>query len=78
MPSSRRIKEVNMWSFVSIMVSDTEKIDQFLRDNYEPFAVSPDTRSERVWLKKEVDETNYESSKPKPRASRRVAPKSKG
>ena len=49
-----------MWSLVTTLVSDKEKVEQYLSQGYEPFTVSSDPRGERVWLKKELTPEDIE------------------
>ena len=68
-----------MWNVVSVRTDRPEDVSPYLKDGYEPFAVSTNYNLTTLWLRKEV---NFEipDKRPKPvkRASRRTAKKSKG
>jgi len=67
-----------MWEVASVSINDAEKVTAYLRDNYEPFAVTADYRGERIWLRKELKDDKVPSTVSKrhePRTSRKPAAK---
>lgn len=42
-----------MWELASAAVYDAEKVEEYLREGYEPFAVSED-RGARIWFKRQM------------------------
>lgn len=47
-----------MWKLASVSVRNNEQVEYYLRQGYEPFAVTSEYGGERLWLKcKEVKET---------------------
>ena len=61
-----------MWQFVRVVAKDPIKVGAYLKDGYEPFAVSVDKYDqETVWLRKETDEIPSEPEKLKPGTSRK-------
>lgn len=78
-----------MWELTSTIVTDRERIEYYLKGNYEPFAVTTaDIGGERVWFRRylppeviitgEKIEIRDQQPKPIEKPSRRVAPKTKG
>lgn len=68
-----------MWDLVKVQSSDVKGVEKYLRDGYEPFAVSFDNYSDTLWLKKEVpDEVHskrHESDKGKGGGAAKTAKK---
>jgi len=60
-----------MWELATAMVKDKVNVETYLKEGYEPFAITQD-REERIWLKRKVKNEVYisKSRKPKRKSSR--------
>jgi len=45
-----------MWKFGAASTGEPARIEWYLREGYEPFTVTTDMPSDKIWFKKEVKE----------------------
>ena len=68
-----------MWEIAAVNVRDKDKVESYLRENYEPFAVIGTSYGDTVWFKRKVKDEVH-SDKPtrvKSGASKRATTESK-
>lgn len=68
-----------MWELAVTMFDgrDITRVNNFLKEGFEPFAVTADQGGWMIWLRKEVDEICNQQPKPVKGTGRRAAGKSK-
>lgn len=68
---------MNIYGLASMIASDTEQVELYLRQGWEPFAVSSDMNGERIWMKRIVNEIHHEQDGANEGTSRRASRKTK-
>ena len=66
-----------MWSLVRVITTNAGEESRYLKEGYEPFAVTPLFNAHLIWMKKEVeDEVPDKRDEPVKRTGRRTVKKS--
>jgi hypothetical protein len=64
---------VSFWQVAQCAWRDTQALDEFLADHWEPFAVTETDHHQTIWLRREVERMEARSSAPRPRLESEVA-----